>query len=80
MTDTTQSIAFDPDTLTVGELMDVEDVIGAEEFRSISDGQPSFKAVAAIAWILKRRETAETTLADVRALSLAELVAIVSGE
>lgn len=65
-------LAFDVESLTLGEIADLEDVTG----RSIGDidwRRPSGKVVLGMAWILQRRENQCFTLDDARRLKWTEI-------
>ncbi len=56
--------------LTLGDLEDVENVVGPETMRYILRGDVTPKAMVALVWVAKRRDNPAFTLDDARKLSL----------
>ncbi len=79
MADSQTLIEFDPDSLTLGEMEDIEEASGlgfmelVEQFDSQKLTVQSLKAVT---WILLRRDNPDLTLDGVRDLTIGELAKI----
>lgn len=58
------TLRFDPNSMKIRDLVDLEDAAGAEAFQQIMEGKPTAKMIAALVWILKRRENPDFTLED----------------
>lgn len=58
------------ESLTFGELCDIEDAVGAESASTLLGGKPSPKAVTAAIWIVKRRSDPGVTFDAVKALNI----------
>jgi len=73
----TETIRFDIDELTLGEMADIEDYTGhrlGEMFPQNGSVKLSGKELIAIVWIVKRRENPAFTLDDAKKLKFGELV------
>lgn len=64
---------FDPNSLTVGELVDIEEVSGADAMAGLSDGKVSPKALLALVWVLHRRDDPTFTLDQARTIKVTDL-------
>lgn len=71
---------IDVTSFTLGELSDIEDLIGEEALSSllttVSSGgtfRPSMKTLMAVVWIMKRRADSSLTIDDVRAMPIASV-------
>lgn len=60
------------DDLTIGDLEEIEDVVG-ETSDSIFKGTPSAKALKAIVYVICRRENPEFTLEDAAKVKVSDL-------
>lgn len=60
-------------TLTLGELADIEDEFGISITDLADEEKPKTRALIGMAWAIKRREHPDYTLAEARSLTLAEL-------
>lgn len=76
------NLDFDLNSLTVGELVDLQDVAGdAALDRLVEKQQASPKMLLALLWILGRRDDPSFTLEQARAYKVTELkVPTVNGE
>lgn len=68
---------FDADLLTVGDLIDFEEVTGVSFDAAFTGGTVSAKAMAALAWIMRRRDDPAFTFTDARNLTLDEVLAMI---
>lgn len=76
----TTTFEFDPDDLSVGELVDLTDFAGEDAIADLTDfaaGKPNPKLhpkmLLALVWILGRRTDPAFTLEDARAVKVIEL-------
>jgi hypothetical protein len=67
------NLSLDVDALTLGELVDLGDVIGDDAVAKLGEGKTSPKAVLALVWIAKRREDPTFTLEQARAVKVSSL-------
>lgn len=74
-----ESLAFDPNDLTLGELETFEEVCGKPFAEALpasgaaKDWVPGIKEIVALTYIIKRREDPEFTLDDARNTRIGEL-------
>lgn len=61
------------DKLTLGDMEDFEDHTGMMLEDAFNAGKPSMKAIIALLWIVRRVENPAYTLADARAISIADI-------
>jgi hypothetical protein len=75
-------MAFNVNNLTVGELAKVEEISGQAYSALADEDSPKFKTLAALAFVIKRREDPKFTPAQAEALTLNELNGLIdfSGE
>lgn len=57
--------------LTLGDLEDIEGVVGSETMRLVLRGEVTPKAMVALVWVAKRKTNPAFTLDDARRLPLA---------
>lgn len=62
-----QTIVFDPNTLTMGELEEIEDLTGRNVSVELGRGQPSAKTLTALVYVFMRRDDPAFTMDDARA-------------
>lgn len=67
-----EHLTFDLDQLTLGDIVDIEDVAGIS-FQGLDMGKPPMKVVAALVWIFKRKQDPSFTYADARAMPVSEV-------
>lgn len=72
-------IAFDWDSLTVGEVIELEEIAGVSVDDIQKAGQPKGKVVLAMLFIVKRRDDPTFTLEQARALPVSAMSEIVGG-
>jgi hypothetical protein len=65
-----ETIDFDLDRLTLGELEEIEEIAGFESVQRMMAGQMSAKALTAVAYIVKRQTDPDFTLEDARAIKV----------
>lgn len=65
--------------LTLGDLEDIEGVVGPETMRFVLRGDVTPKAMVALVWVAKRRDNPSFTLDDARRLPLS-LFSVEAGE
>lgn len=68
-------LKFDPDDLTLGELCDIEDKAGADAIQKLTQNPPQVgvRAMAALVWVLRRREDPDFTYEAALDVRVAEL-------
>jgi hypothetical protein len=64
---------FDLAKLTIGEMCDVEDLVGADTAAGISDGKITPKLLRALALVALRRSDPDATLDDVNDIHVTDL-------
>lgn len=72
------ALQIDIDSLTLGDIEDVEDAVGkpiAEVFDHMSA-----KAITALVWVVRRREDPAFTLDNARALRMGDVEVVGGGE
>jgi len=64
-----EELDFDVNTLTLGEVEVMEEIVGRDVMRELSRGdvQPSVKTLLALVYVIKRRTNPAFTLDDARA-------------
>lgn len=67
------TIVFDLDSMTLGELDAIEDIIGTDAAEALMAGRVSAKALIAVAYVVKRRDHPEFTIEDAKALRVMAL-------
>lgn len=67
-----ETISFDANELTLGELEELEDITGRPVSSELGRGQPSAKTLTALVYIFKRRQDPAFTLEQARALKVSE--------
>ena len=65
-----EELVFDVNTLTLGEVEAMEDIVGRDVMRELGQGTPSVKTLLALVYVMKRRTNPEFTLDDARALRI----------
>lgn len=74
MSDETETVDFDPNSLTLAELCDIEEVTGLNALDAIaSKTTPPIKLTAAFIWIVKRRAQPDLTFEDVTKLRIGDV-------
>jgi hypothetical protein len=76
MTDTQQILDFDPDTLTLGEMEDMEEAAGLgfmELITMFEEERLTTRALRAVTWILLRRGDPDLTFEDTKNITVGEL-------
>jgi len=73
MPDSNGQVVIDITTLTLGDLEEVESVVGGDVLREIGRGTPSPKTLTALVWVVKRREDPAYTLDDARTIPLLKI-------
>lgn len=68
--DNNEVVVIDANTLTWGELEQVEEVTGRNATAELGRGQPSAKTMTALIWVFKKRTDPNFTLDDARALNV----------
>lgn len=68
----TEQLTFDLDQLTLGDIVDVEDVAGIS-LQGLDMRNLPMKAVVALLWIFKRKQDPAFTYADARAMPVSEV-------
>lgn len=67
-----EEVLFDLNELTIGDLEDLEDIVGVP-FDQINMERPSMKVAKAMIYIVKRRTDPDFTLEDARDIRVSEL-------
>jgi len=65
-----EMVVIDVNTLTWGELEQIEDLTGRNVTGELGRGQPSAKTMTALIWVVKRRTDPNFTMDDARALTV----------
>jgi len=63
-------VVIDANTLTLGELEEVEDLTGRNVVAELGRGQPSARSLTALVYIFKRRADPTFTMEDARRLDV----------
>lgn len=63
-----ETINVNLNDLTLGDLEDVEEAIGGEAMRHLMRGEPSIKAMRALAWVVKRQTDPGFSMDDAKKL------------
>jgi len=63
-----EELAFDINTLTLGEVETMEEIVGRDVMRELGQGTPSVKTLLALVYVIKHRDNPAFTLDDARAL------------
>lgn len=71
-------MSFNPSQLTLGEVATVESLAGASIDQLADDATPKGLMLAALAYVIKRREIPEYTFNEAQALTLGEAEALIS--
>lgn len=66
----TDKIEIDINDLTLGDLEDIEGVVGSEAMRFLMRGEVSPKGMVALVWVAKRQTQPGFSLDDARKVSL----------
>lgn len=66
-------IEIDPNTLTLGELEQIEDIVGRNVTMELERGTPSAKTLLAVVFIMKRRKDPGFTLEEARTLNIGQI-------
>ena len=61
---------IDPNTLTLGELEEIEEISGRPGGAELGRGTPSMRTLLAIVYVMKRRSDPNFTLDDARAMQI----------
>lgn len=61
---------IDPNTLTLGELEEIEEISGRPVSLELGRGTPSIRTLIGIVYVMKRRSDPSYTLDDARALQI----------
>lgn len=64
---------LDVNSLTINEVVDLEDALGTSMDTAFRDGEPKGKALRAILWIIGRRDNPDFTLEEAGELQLGEV-------
>ena len=67
-----RTIVIDVNTITLGELEQLEDITGRNVVTELGRGQPSARTLTALIYVVKRRENPDFTLEDARAVNASE--------
>lgn len=65
-----ETFVINANTLTLGELEELEDVTGRNVVAELGRGQPSAKTLIAVVWIMKKRADPNFTLDQARAMNV----------
>lgn len=68
MAETNETIRFDIDKMTLGELEQIEEIAGLDAVQRLQSGQMTAKTLLAVAFIVKRRTDPQVTLEEVRSI------------
>lgn len=71
--DDNEVIQFDVNSLTLGEVETMEEIVGRDVMRELGQGTPSVKTLLALVYVVKRRDNPEFTLDDARKLKVAAI-------
>lgn len=63
-------LEIDPNSLTLGELEEIEDITGRPVGAELGRGTPSMRTLLAVVFIMKRRKDPSYTLDDARKLNI----------
>lgn len=69
-------LEFDVNSLTLGEVEEMEEILGREVMKELGQGDPSVKTLVVLVYVMKRRDNPEYTMADARQVK----VAMIKGE
>lgn len=67
------NIDFDVNNLTLGEMEDFEEAVGASVFEVLAQGKITTKALIAFVWLTKRRDDENYTLEDARKVKVSSV-------
>lgn len=65
--------AIDPNTLTLGELEEIEEISGRPVAAELGRGTPSIRTLIGVVYVMKRRADPAFTLEDARALQISSV-------
>jgi len=68
-------LEFDVNSLTLGEVEEMEEILGREVMKELGQGDPSVKTLVVLVYIIKRRNNPEYTMADARQVKVAMIQA-----
>lgn len=68
-----EEIVVDPNSLTLGEIEDVEEYAGKPAAELFGDGGMTAKAMTAFVWIVKRRDDPTFTVEQARAMPMGQV-------
>lgn len=71
--DEPEKLELDFESLTFGELCDIEDAVGADAAATLVSKTPSPKALTGAIWIIKRRADPNVTFDQVKALTIMQV-------
>lgn len=69
----TEALEFDPNSLTLQEMCDLEEATGENAYSSLAGGVPSAKTLAGLVWIVKRRTDPGFSFDDAKKLKVSDL-------
>lgn len=78
--DNDEVLEFDVNSLTLGEVEEMEEIVGGEVMRQLGDGAPSVKTLVALVYVMKRRTNPDYSLDDARKMKVAAIKAEAAGD
>ena len=66
-----EMIVIDANSLTLGELEEIEDLTGRNVTAELGKGTPSARTLTALIWVIKRRTDPGFTIEDARKINVA---------
>lgn len=66
-------LEFDVNTLTLGEIETIEEIVGRDVLRELGRGTPGVKTLIAVVYVIKHRTDPDITLDDVRGMNVGTL-------
>ena len=73
------TLTFDLDKVTLGDIVDIEEVCGRSWDDIVEMDSPPTKVLLAMVWVAKRRDNPKFTLDDARQTPIAEIQAMTVG-
>lgn len=70
------TLTFDLDKVTLGDIVDIEDVCGVPWDEIVEMDNPPTKVLLAMVWVAKRRDNPKFTLDDARQTPIADIRAM----
>ena len=70
------TLTFDLDKVTLGDIVDIEDVCGVPWDDIVEMDNPPTKVLLAMVWVAKRRDNPKFTLDDARQTPIADIRAM----